>query len=507
MKKAVLILMIISVISKFLGFGRELVLSYYYGTSAISDIYLVSLTIPAVLFSFFVMAISTGYIPIYNKIIIKDGESKAIQFTNNLINILMIICTGIVILCFLFTKSIVKLFASGFTGDVLAQTITYTRIGIFSIYTLGIIQIYSGYLHVKKKFIPPALLGIPLSIFVVLSIVLSKYINIIFLPLGTLAAHIFQLFFLVIYVLKEKYSYSVKVDFKDPYVKKLILISLPLLIGVSINQINVLVDKTIASQLAVGAISALNYANRLNLFIQGVFVTSIVTVLYPTMSKMLAEGDIKGYKKTFAESVTGINLFVVPAAVGSMVLAEPIVTMLFGRGAFDTKSINLTTSALFFYSFGMVAFGLREAISRAFYSMHDTKTPMINGAIGIAINIALNIILSKFLGVGGLALATSISAIITTGLMFISLNRKIGYLGMKRIGISFLKIVFASLIMIVIAKLSYSYLYTVMGLSLSLCISIVVGAASYSLIIFRMKIKDVDVIVDTLKNKLYKSNK
>src|SRR5699024_3854161 len=177
-----------------------------------------------------------------------------------------------------------------------------------------------------------------------------------------------------------------------------------------------LVDRTIASRVVEGGITALNYANRLNGFIQGIFVLSISTALYPMISKMAAENNMQGLKKSVAEAISGINLLVIPATVGSMVFAEPVVMLLFGRGAFDSNAISLTTAALFYYSIGMLGFGLREVLSRAFYSLQDTKTPAINAAIAVVINIVLNIVLSKFMGIGGLALATSISAIVCTGL-------------------------------------------------------------------------------------------
>jgi len=134
--------------------------------------------------------------------------------------------------------------------------------------------------------------------------------------------------------------------------------------------------------------------------------------------------------------------------------------------------------------------------------MQDTKTPMINAATGMIVNIFLNILLSKYMGLSGLALATSIAATFTTVLLFISLRKKIGPFGMKQISISFLKILFASLVMGGLAKLSFNYLTSSLSQNLSLLIAIGVGAASYFVIIYFMKIEDVDVIVGVIKNRL-----
>ncbi len=157
--------------------------------------------------------------------------------------------------------------------------------------------------------------------------------------------------------------------------RKLAVIALPVILGVSVNQINVLVDKTLASQISVGGISTLNYASRLNLFIQGIFGLSISTALYPHVSKMAANNDMVGFKKSVGEACVGILLLIVPATVGAIIFAEQLVGLLFGRGAFDANAVSLTSSALVFYSVGMVGVALKDVLSKSFYSLQDTKTP------------------------------------------------------------------------------------------------------------------------------------
>lgn len=280
------------------------------------------------------------------------------------------------------------------------------------------------------------------------------------------------------------------------------MLALPVIVGVSVNQINVLVDRTIASQVAEGGITALNYVSRLNGFVQGIFVLSITTALYPMISKMAAENNMDGLKNSVSEAISGINLLVIPATVGSMIFAEPVVMLLFNRGKFDDQAIVMTSVALFYYSVGMIGFGLREVLSRAFYSLQDTKTPAINAAIAVGMNIILNIILSRWMGIGGLSLATSISAIFCTVLLFISLRRKIGAFGMKDVIISFIKIVGASFVMGMIAKLIFNVLISNIGQNLSLVIAMGAGAIVYFVMIYFMRIKEVDTMVQAVKKKV-----
>lgn len=504
MKKAAILIMLITIISKVFGFVRDITLSYFYGASNISDAYLVALTIPTVIVSFIGTAISTGFIPTYSKIEQVDGEREGNKYTNNLINILMIICTFIVIFGLLFTDQIVKIFASGFDGETLALAVQFTKISLLGIYFTGLISILTGFLQLKGNFAIPILVGFPMNFFIILSIFLSSKTNILVLSVGSVIAIASQIILLIPFIRKKGLRYKFVLDIKDKHIKNMAYLALPVIIGVSVNQINILIDKTIASSIAVGGISALNYADKLNGFIQGIFVISISTVMYPMISKMAADNNIEGLKKSLSEAINSINLLVIPTTVGAMIFAEPIVKLLFSRGAFGLHAIYMTSNALFFYSIGMVGFGLRDILSRGFYSLQDTKTPMINGTIGVVINITLNIILSKYMGIGGLALATSISAIICAGLLFISLRKKIGQFGLLNILNSFVKILGASLIMGVIAKISFNYLLSVISQNLSLIIAIGIGALVYFLIIYYMKIEDVDLIISAFKRKMKK---
>ncbi|ERG67720.1 murein biosynthesis integral membrane protein MurJ [Exiguobacterium chiriqhucha] len=503
MRKIALILMLISIASQITGFFRELALSYFYGASNISDAYLISLTIPMVIFAFIGKSLSTSFIPIYASIENDIGEKKAVKFTRNLISHLLLIMTLIVVISYVFTPQIIKLFASGFDNPTTEIAIEFSRITIFGIYSMMMVNILTALLQYKNYYLVPALTGIVMNTVVIFSIYLSWfYQELMILSIGTLISMIAQLFLLTPLMKKISFKLNLYYEKNDQNLKEMIYLSIPVIIGVSVNEINVLVDRTIASSVAVGGISALNYANKLNGFIYGIFVFSIATVLYPTIIKKINQGDQEGFLKSFREATIGVLLFVLPATVGLMVLSEPIIKLLYGRGAFDQEALTLTSSALFFYSFGIVGVSLRLIISRIYYALKDTKTPMLNATYGMIINIVLNIILSEYLGIGGLALATSIAAIITTTLLFISLRKKIGPLGMKSIFISFMKILLASSFMGMFAKQSYIYFNSFLSGNTSLLISIVIATLFYGVLILLLKIKDVEILLNAIKEKM-----
>lgn len=499
MKKTVFVLMILTIVAKVIGLARELTLSYFFGATNISDAYLISQTIPAVLFGFVGAGLSTCYIPIYSDVLRKKGAGPGIDFTNNVTNVFIGISTILVVLVLIFTKPVVKLFASGFTGDTLKLAMVFTQVSILGIYFTAIGYIYRSYLQLKDSFLLPTVLGFVSNFIIIISIMLSSKFNVMILAIGSVLAAASQVVFLLPTLYKKGYRYGFVFNLKDSHFIKMSKQALPVIIGNSANQINWLVDRTLASRIVVGGISALYYANKLNGFVQGIFVASIATVMYPRISKMAAENDIEKVKLSLKESITISNLLVVPATIISMIFAEPIVSLLFGRGAFDTTAIGLTSYALLFYSVGMVGFGLREVLSRGFYSLQDTRTPMINAFIAMVMNIVLNIILSKFLGIGGLALATSIAALFCTVLLFISLKKKIGPFGMKDIIISFIKILVSSLLMGLIAKYTYSILISRLDYKINLFASMVIGGLAYLIFIYLMKIEDVDTLIKEIK--------
>lgn len=508
--KTTIMLILITVLSKILGFAREVVLGTMYGTTVYSDIYIIAMNIPAVLFSLLGTAISTTFIPLYYENCGSYGDEKGLRYTNNIFNISIIIAILIFILAFVFTEPLVKIFAFGYEGEKLDITIKFTKIMMCSSLAIVTNNIMTAYLQAKEQFIIPGFIGFPLSIVTIISIILSAKINIYILPLGTVIAMFSQSVFLYYFAKKYGYKYMMNYNIKDEYIKKMILLVAPVLIGVAVNQVNVMIDRTLASSLIEGSVSALNYANRLNGFVFGLFITSIGAVIYPILSKLSCENNLEAFNNSVVKSINSVILLVTPISIGAIVLAKPIVKLLFERGAFDETATTMTATALVFYSIGMVGFGLRDILSKIFYSLQDTKTPMVNGAIAMALNIVLNFTLIRPMGYAGLALATSISTIICIVLLFISLKKKVKYIKYKKIFMSTTKSIIASIIMGIGTYYSY---YTLINLFSSgfisqfivLFMSIFIGVIIYTLLVIILKVDEVNIILQFIKLKANKS--
>lgn len=505
--KATIGLMMATIIAKVLGFGRELVLASSYGASMYSDAYLTAMNIPVVLFTIIGTTLGTVLIPMYFEVNSELGEKKALNFTNNVFNIVIMICILLAILGFIFTEQLVKVFAMGFEGETLKIAIDFTRITIIGIVFTGLSYVMTAYLQIKNNFTVPGLISVPKNIIIIASIILSVKYNPYIMIWGTLIGISTEFLFQLPFAIKSGYKYQPYINIKDKYIKKMSWLIGPVLIGVAVNQINTMVDRTLASTLVEGSISALNYANKLNGFVMAMFITSVAAVIYPMLSKLSSEDNKEKFTSSVVQSINSVILLVIPISVGAIVLATPIVKLLFQRGEFDARATSMTAIALIMYSIGMVAFGLRDILSKVFYALQDTKTPMINGAIAMIMNILLNIVLVKYLQLAGLALATSISAIVCIFLLFGSLKKKIGYFGQDKIMKTTIKSIVSAAIMGVVTYFAYDIVSNLLGIgfikeAVSLVISVAIGAITYGILVVVLKVDEINIMTDMVKKKL-----
>lgn len=504
MKKTALMIMIVTVISKVFGFLRDLILSYFYGATGVSDAYLIAMTIPGVIFSFIGIGIINGFIPMYTNIENDEGTIYADRFTNNLTNITTLFTGIMFILGIVFTEPLVKIFASGFSGETLELAVLFSRITMGSIFFVALTYIFSGYLQIKESYVISSMTGLPLNFFMVTSIVISSRGNVKILAIGSLFAAMSQFIFLVPSIIKKGFKYQFMLDFKDKNIKRMMLLVLPLVMGSSVNQINVLIDRTLASRISVGGISAMNYANKLNSFVITLFVTSIVTVMYPMISKMAAKKDMDGLKDSVSSVVSTVVVVVVPAMVMAMIFSNEIVEILFKRGSFDESAAIMTSNALFYFAIGMLGFGLNEVLSRVFYSIQDTKTPVVIGVIAMGVNIVLNLILSRYMGISGLALATSLSALVSTLIMTYLIVKKVGSLGVKRISVTIIKVLISSLTMGAVSYFIFNILSVKMANLFALALASAVGISAYVLVAFLIRVEEINKGISLLKSKIVK---
>lgn len=510
-KTTALVLMLIILTSKITGFFRDIVLAQTFGAGEITDAYLTALNIPVVLFDGISAALGTTFIPIYFKIKSSKGQEEVNKFTSNILNIVILISLVFVLLGVIFAPYIVKIFAVGFKGDVFDLTVNYSKILIFSMVFIAINGLVSSYLVASGNVYISGAITIPFNIFVIIAIIFASVTESYVMVYGTLIAYIAQLLFQLPLLIKKGYKHRLTVNLRDENIRQILFLVIPVFIGSYINQINAVVNRTLASTLDSGSITALNYANKLNMFAVGVIAVAISTIMYPILSKLASEGNKKLFKINISKSINMIVIIMLPIMVVMTTFSKEIVKVLFEEGSFNSHDTYLTSTALFFYSIGILAYGLKELLAKSFYSLQDTKTPVRNATISVVINIVFSIILVNIMGIGGLALASSISATVTTMLLLISLRKKIGKIGFSYILKTFIKGAIASIVMYIIMRIAYNYIFIYGSrfalesrkfIAFNCFISVILGMSTYLIVVLALKVKEVKEIFDAILFKL-----
>ena len=499
--RATVLLMIVTIVSKILGLFRDSVLASAYGTGKYAAVYSTANSISTILFAVIGTALATSLIPLYNKLASEDSTERAMGFLNSVVNLVVIVCLSIAGLGIIFAGPLVKVFAPGYQGDVYTLCVQYTRILLPSIVFVGLANIFTSYLQIKKRYVIPGFIGMPYSIIIIVSIYLSLKTSPMVLVIGTLIAISAKALFQLPFVYKEGYRYRPKINLKDPVMKDMMILILPVVIGVGANQINSIVDKSLASLLGTEVVASFSYAIKLYEFVQALFITSILAVIYPRLSSMIVSDRMDSFLNSLKKTMNVIIVALVPIIVGCIVLSRQIVEVLFQRNAFTSKDTTMTASILWIYVIGILAFALRDVLTRGFYSMEDSKTPMINSIISIVFNISLNLILVKPLGYKGLAIATAVSAYIGLLLFNRSMRKKIEGYSSRDNYIVFVKSLFAALIMGLGVKLVFGIVASslVGGLLfklIALASAVGVGVIIYALIMHFLRVEEYEMISD-----------
>lgn len=418
--RTVIYVMIITLFARFFGLLREVLMARYYGASMFTDAYIIANNVPTVLFDTLGQALLTCFIPMYTKITYEKDRYRANLFSIRLLVYLILICGFLTIIGEAFTKPIVLIFASGFKGDVLRLTIEFTRILFPSLFAMTILNLYTGYLQIYQKFEITAVVPMIGNLVIIITLIISNFIgNIYIFVWGSLFGLFFQVLFLIPSIINVGFfdckNFSLK---KDRYVLQLIPLLIPVFIGSALNEINSIVDRTMVSNLETGSVSTLNYAYKIISLALTVIAMPVINVMYTRFSEYAATNDNKRFKGCVEQCLNYNMIIMIPVCLGIFIFRGFIIKILFERGSFDTYISNKTSQALACYTVGLLSMCIQQVFIRAFYSKQNTFIPMINGIICTILNIILDFIMIKMFNYKGAAIATSITAIISSFLLF-----------------------------------------------------------------------------------------
>lgn len=410
------IFMISNFLVKIMGLLRDMLLAGFYGTSMNTDAYIIANNIPSVLFAAIGASIATTFVPMYSRIKEEYNEERANSFTIHFIEIIIGTCIVLTLAGEAFTMQFVKIFASGFEGALLSLTVSFAKILFPSIFGMALMNVMGAYLQQHNTFRPIALVPIFGNGTIILALLLSKWLNNIYILVwGTLVGNIFQVLFYIPWVVKTGLLKRKNVSFReDEHIRKILILVVPIFIGEAANEINTIVDRSLVSGLGIGSVSAMNYAYKIINLVIGVFVASIGTVVFPKLSKEAAQRDYASLSKNASNAICLVAAVMLPVMVSVIIFRTEIVQILFERGNFNSTSTFMTSGALAWYSIGLLGMGAREILAKLFFSIQNTKIPMLNGFICAGTNIVLDLILIRFMGINGAAFATAIVAVISS---------------------------------------------------------------------------------------------
>lgn len=416
------LMIILTFVSKCFGFIRELLLANYYGAGYIIDAYVMATVIPGIIFGGIFASISTAYMPTFSKKIESEGLEAANKFTSEVMNLALVISIVAGLIGIIFSEQIVSIFAGGFQGETAELTSFYVKITFSYVIFSSTMSLMESYLQYKGVFLPQVLIGYVQNTCIITIIIVSAYTTHYIIVLGWLLGYAARMLTMFHLARKKGYEYKRILNFNET-VKNIIILAVPVFIGSSINQINMFVDKTLASGLPEGSVAALNYAGTLITMISGLTVSILITISYPKLAQASSLNDNERFGEILSTGINLIAIIAIPCSLGAIIYNELTVQIIYERGAFDVTATAMTSSALLYYAIGLFFTSVISLLTQAFYSKHNMRTPMIFAAIGAIINITLNLILIRPMAHNGLALATSIAAIVTMILLSISFKR------------------------------------------------------------------------------------
>lgn len=487
----------VTVFSQLVAFVRESVFAYYYGVGCETDAYIMASQIPIILFAVVGTAINTVLLPIYTEQKEKTGKDGANSFLKSFSIIFIIVMLVVISSVEFMADIVVKIFAPHFSGELLALTIQYTRILFPTVILTGIINIYTASYNANNQFLFPLSAALLQNITLIVSmVVFSGRIGAWAAIWGTVLGIVLNM--LVIAAFKIEIL-KVDIDIGSTWqnIKKALYRVVPITLGVGIAEINRIIDKAIASGLAEGSISALNYANKLTTVLASLILSAVSSVAFKQFTEDYVKQDNENRNCTLNQYLSILIAILCPITIGAIILKKEIIIMAFGRGAFGEKAVIQTVEVFQYYILGIVFIAVREILSKFIYSTGDTKTPMINSGISVIINLILNIVLSKYLKAGGLALATTISGIVACVLLLISVWKKEEFFSLANLRRNLVFIAVASLGMTIVL-LYVNYIVGFQYYILKMLFNLIIGATVYFLILLLISKTLIRDILQTL---------
>lgn len=497
--RGTVIIILVSVLAKFSAFLSEAINAAYLGTTYQSDAYYMVSSIIIGVCPVLSVAVWKVFLPVYKGKLAQNDQAGADSMANKMISFFTMLSLGVVVLLILLADPLVSLIAPGFEGETRSLCIELTRISA-PMYTFIIAaDIFAVMLQCHNQFFGSQIREVASHVPPILAAVLLYHrFGIRAMAVALIAGGVLRL--LVELPFRNwGYHYHPDFNFKSSEFGVMLRRFPSAFLSGGVQQINILIDRAIASMFPEGAVSGMNYGHRLNHVFSGLLSTAISMALFPQMVELITHRKHEELKRLLTRIMNIFMILMIPVTIACVLFSRDLVVAVFARGAFQEESVALTSGVFTFYSLGLLFTACSSVLSNVFYGFGDARTPLIISLIGIVINVILNLTLSHFMGVNGLALATSLAAVVALTLRMILL-RKHASLEWRTLALTFGKVLLAALIACGAAWWAVSLLS--LNVYMRLITAAVIGVAVYYPIIRLLHLDEIMLLIKLLRKKL-----
>ncbi len=426
-----------TLVSRLLGAARDIAIASVFGAGMASDAFVAAFRVPNLIRRLFGEgSLSIAFVPVFSDQLYREGRPAADLLANSAIRTLALVLIVLVLVGISVAPWVVHILAPGFSTmpEKFNLTVSLTRTMMPYLFCVGLLALSMGILNVLGHFAAPALAPVLLNIAMIGAIVAGSFWasdsveKARWLAGGVLAGGLLQLGLQLPVLIKKGIFFWRRGPLWHPAFKEILRLMGPVLFGAAVFQINSLVVTILASAMRQGSVSYLYYADRLVQFPLGLFGIATATAVLPTMARQSVQKQYDALRQTFSQAIRLVFFITLPSMVGLIVLRDPIVSLLFQRGAFDGSSARLTASALLYYGMGLWAFAAVRVVLNVFYAMKDTRTPVIMGILAVAVNLVMGMMLAGPMRHNGLALAVSVASAVNLIGLILALRRRLGRL-------------------------------------------------------------------------------
>ncbi len=497
------LVMAVTLLGKLMGLWRDRLLAISYGTGMEANAFYTASRIPRVFFdTIFASAIAACLIPVFSRSLQEEGEEKAQSFAGNFISVLGLFSAGLTLLGVALAPQMVQLFAGGYDQATQDLAVHLTRIMLPTAFFTGLAFSFVGILQAKERFFMPAFMSCVSNIILILYFYcLDESYGIYGLAVAFLVGWMAQALIQIPDLKAVGFRYKANFSAKTPEMKQVLRLMAPVMVSTWVQPINLTINSRFASHLYEGAgVSMIEIATNLYLIIAGVFILSITNVIFPRLTKLSVEGQSEDFRNTLRETLRISLFFTLPMTAGLVVVAEPLVGLLYGGGEFDETAITHTAAALRWITLGMAGYGVQNIITRGFFAKEDGKTPLVAGLCTIGTNLILCAVLVDVLAVEGLAMASGISSTVYGLVMLLMLQKKEGGILTKEFLLDLGKMICVSVSMVFWADLLLQSAL-VYGKIIALACTAFVGILGYGILCALLQIKEMKTIIQFIRKR------